>query len=303
MITNLAFKGGGVRGIAFVGALRELQKSGSLTAIQRVAGTSAGALVAAMYTLGYSIDKIYEIMQGINFKQFEDEFNPFRVATHYGIYGGTYILELAQNLLTGSGKELNANSTFADMKTAGCIDLYIFATNLNSHCVTEFSADKTPTTYVAEAVRASMSIPVFFKAWQFSNGIPDNDIYVDGGLMFNYPLSFFDNARFSATGGMANTETLGLFLRTDAANKCRHELAFDSFMHYARHLFESMLDVQDEDFDEDGDQVSRSVIIDDLGIPATDFNLTSNDMNNLVASGAKGATEYLKRVEQITDHS
>lgn len=300
MIVNLAFKGGGVRGIAFVGALRELQKMGSLAGIRRVAGTSAGALVATMYALEYSIDKIYEIMRGINFKQFEDAFNPIGVVTHYGLYGGKYILEFAENLLENCGKGLNAKSTFADMKAAGCTDLYVFATNLNSHSVTELSADKTPSAYVAEAVRASMSIPIFFKAWQFSNAIPDNDIYVDGGLMFNYPLSFFDNAKFGTQPYQANPESLGLFLRTDAVNKSRHELTFHTFMHYARHLFESILDVQDQDFDEDGDQVSRSVIIDDLGILATDFNLTVEDMNNLVASGAKGATEYYQTVKQNT---
>ena len=296
MIQNLAFKGGGVRGIAFVGALRELKQAGELENITRVAGTSAGALVATMYALGYSIDDIEKLMQGLDFKRFEDGFNPLRVITHYGLYEGNYILDFAHKLLEGAGKGLSKTATFADIKAAGCTDLFVFATNLNTHSVVELSADKTPGAFVAEAVRASMSIPVFFKAWQFSNSIPDNHIYVDGGMVFNYPLSFFDNDRFLSDSALnLNHETVGLFLTSAPWKEIHKELAFDTLMHYTRHLFETLLDVQDQDIHQDGDQLKRSIMIDDLGIAATNFHLSINDMNNLVESGAAGARNFLKK--------
>lgn len=298
MIKNLAFKGGGVRGIAFVGALRELEKNGSLSGVERVAGSSAGALVAAMYALEYSVNNIFEMMQGIHFKEFDDAFDPLCIVTHYGIYKGNYILEFAENLLTNCGKGLNAKATFADLKSAGCKDLYVFATNLNARCITEFSADCTPGAYVAEAIRASMSIPIFFRAWQFSNGVPDSDIYVDGGLMFNYPLSFFDDARFCSGSLLTNNESLGFYLSTLPENKTRKEFGFDKFFVYAKHLFESMLNVQDQDVYEDGEEVNRSIVIDDLGLLATDFDLSAEDIDNLVASGAKAANEYYERHQQ-----
>jgi len=298
MIKNLAFKGGGVRGIAFVGALRELEKNGFLSNVARVAGSSAGALVASMYSLQYSVNDIFEMMQGIQFKEFDDAFDPIRIVTHYGLYKGNYILEFAENLLVNCGKGLTAKATFGDLKAAGCKDLYVFATNLNTRCTTEFSADCTPGVYVAEAIRASMSIPIFFRAWQFSNGLPDNDIYVDGGLMFNYPLSFFDDARFCASPLLTNIESLGFYLRTLPENKTRKEFGFDKVFVYAKHLFESMLNVQDQDVYEDGEQVYRSVVIDDLGLLATDFDLTAEDINNLVASGEKAANEYYQRHQQ-----
>jgi len=297
MITNLAFKGGGVRGIAFVGALRELELVGQLNEVKRVAGTSAGALVAAMYALGYSIDQIEKLMQGLDFKQFEDGFNPLRVASHYGLYEGNYILDFAHSLLENCGKGLNAHSTFAEMRAAGCKDLYVFATNLNTHSVVELSADSTPGAIVAEAVRASMSIPIFFKAWQFSNSIPDDHIYVDGGMVFNYPLSFFDNDRFvSNNADDINLETVGLYVHSKTPAPEKNELSFHTLMHYTRHLFETLLDVQDQDIGEDGDQVKRSIMIDDLGIKSTDFHLTGDDMNNLVASGALGAKSFLSGI-------
>ena len=39
---NLVFEGGGVKGIAYVGAMEVLDKEGILNNIERVAGTSAG---------------------------------------------------------------------------------------------------------------------------------------------------------------------------------------------------------------------------------------------------------------------
>lgn len=294
MIRNLAIKGGGVRGIAFVGALRELASKNILDGITRVAGTSAGSMVAAMICAKYSVDEIEELMHSLDFAKFEDAKNPLRIVTHYGLYAGDYILEFVRNFLDSSPATLNAESTFLDLRNSGSRDLYVFASDLNTFSVTEFSADKTPLVKIAEAVRASMSIPVFFKAWQFSDGQPTNHLYVDGGLVFNYPLTFFDHPRFHTGNGEVNEESLGLYLQTKQVPEER-ELAFDEVMHYARHLFETMLNSQDIDFAEDDSQVRRSIMIDDLGILSTDFHISSDDMKKLVLSGAEGTRLFFEK--------
>ena len=294
MIRNLAIKGGGVRGIAFVGALRELDAANILSGIERVAGTSAGAMVAAMVCAGYSVDEIEELMHGLDFTKFEEEFNPLRIVTHYGLYGGDYILSFVHQFLEESPKHFSPDISFSEFREAGGKDLYVFASDLNTFSVTEFSADKTPDVKVAEAVRASMSIPIFFKAWQFSNNEPTDHLYVDGGVIFNYPLTFFDDTRFHKKENGVNTESVGLYLYSTAVTEKR-ELTFNQLMHYARHLFETMLNSQDIDFEEDQSQMSRSIMINDLGILSTDFHLTSDDMKNLVVSGSEGAREYLKK--------
>ncbi len=55
---NLVFEGGGVKGIAYVGALEVLEKEGILGSIERVAGTSAGAMVAVLVALGYTATEL-----------------------------------------------------------------------------------------------------------------------------------------------------------------------------------------------------------------------------------------------------
>ena len=58
---NLVMEGGGVRGIAYGGALQELQAQGILPHIERVGGTSAGAIQAALLAVGYAPDAIVEV--------------------------------------------------------------------------------------------------------------------------------------------------------------------------------------------------------------------------------------------------
>ena len=51
---NLVMEGGGIRGIAYGGALLELEQRGVLAGLRRVGGTSAGAIQAALLAVGYS---------------------------------------------------------------------------------------------------------------------------------------------------------------------------------------------------------------------------------------------------------
>ena len=294
MITNLAIKGGGVRGVAYVGALQQLQKYKVYDGIKRVSGTSAGALLACMMCAGYSVNEIEKLMLSIKFKKFETGWNPFRIFSSYGLFSGNYILDFVQRLLNNAPIPLKKNATFLDMKNAGCKELYVFACNVSLHTVTEFSASKTPNTIVAEAIRASMSIPYFFKAWKFSNKLPDDHIYVDGGVVYNYPLSFFDDERFN-TYKHVNFDTIGLFLYT----KNKHlptPILFYRVMFFTKQLFESLLETQDFVLMRDKEQMQRSILIDSLNIPATNFNITTAQLNALIESGSNATNDFLAKI-------
>jgi len=111
-------------------------------------------------------------VQATNFKGFEDSWDPLRIATKYGLYKGDAFLTWMKQCITGKG--LAATATFADFQKADMLDLRVFASDLNTRSLKEFSVATTPDTIVAEAIRASISIPLLFQAWTFSNGNPDN---------------------------------------------------------------------------------------------------------------------------------
>jgi NTE family protein len=281
---NLVFKGGGVLGIAYAGALQVLEQQNILQNIQRAAGTSAGAITAALVSLRYTAAEIKSIVNATNFKSFEDGLNPLRVATKYGLYEGDAFLAWMQQRITGKG--LAATATFTDFKNAGMMDLHVFSTDLNQGTVREFSFATSPNVVVAEAVRASMSIPLFFRAWQFSNNNPDNHIYVDGGMVLNFPIRTFDS------GTTPNPQTLGFFL-TNLTPQPPNTLGYDHLEQYVKITFDTILNAQNINFFNDPADIARTMQIDNLGMSATDFGLTEQQQTALFNSGVAAATKFL----------
>ncbi|MDP2388195.1 MAG: patatin-like phospholipase family protein [Bacteroidota bacterium] len=290
-IENLVFKGGGVLGIAYAGAIEVLEQKNILTGVQRVAGTSAGAITAALVSLRYTSAQITNIVNQTDFKSFEDGGllpDALHVMNKYGFYKGDAFLQWMQTQIKNTG--LDENATFKDFENKGCRELHVFASDLNTKGLREFSTQLTPNVIVAEAVRASMSIPLFFEAWQFSNNNPDNHIYVDGGMLYNYPITIFD------TNGDANPKTMGLFLSNLGAPAPADNLTTGHFIQYVRNLVDSMLDAQVINFQHDPDEEKRSVIIDNLGISPTNFKLTDDQKTALFNSGKKYATDYVAKM-------
>src|SRR5919198_6279467 len=103
---DLVLEGGGVKGIALVGALSILEEEGFLP--QNLAGTSAGAVVATLYAAGYKASELRDVVGSLKFDSFldagwEDRIplvgTPLSVLKHWGIYEGEYFLKLMGELL------------------------------------------------------------------------------------------------------------------------------------------------------------------------------------------------------------
>lgn len=284
-IENLVFKGGGVLGIAYSGAIQALDDANMLSNIKGVAGTSAGSIIATLLSLKYSPQEIKNLVAATNFKNFEDKWDPFRIPTEYGLYKGAYFLKWIKGII--KQKTGNENSTFEDLKNQGFRDLKVFATDLNEASAKEFSFAKSPKVIVAESVRASMSIPFFFEAWKFSNNIPDNHLYVDGGTVYNYPITAFDDL----------STTLGFFLYNK--NITVSNLDYHELRKYVKTLFLTLMKAQVIDFEKDSLEDKITVMIDDFGIPATDFDIDIEQETQLFNSGLKATAAYLSSMNDI----
>jgi NTE family protein len=297
-IKNLAFKGGGILGIAYAGAIKVLEENNMLTPIEKVAGTSAGAITAALVALKYNAQEIYDIVNSTDFKTFEENKKTHKlgiidkvkeaenVIHNYGLYDGDAFLDWMRKQITGKG--LPETATFKDFKNAGMKDLHVFATDLNLQALKEFSYEATPDVIVAEACRASMSIPLFFEAWSFTNNNPNDHIYVDGGMIYNFPISIFDNKNGD------NPETMGFFLSNLTGNKPKNDLKRGHLASYVKITFETIMEAQNINFENNESQKRRTVIIDNLGISATNFGITPAEKMELYNSGINYTTAYLK---------
>src|SRR3954453_6352371 len=106
---DLVFEGGGVKGIAFGGALAALDDAGY--EIKRVAGTSAGAITAALVAAGYTAQELDALLQKIPFEDFKDEGRLDKlpggkllsVIREFGVYEGKFFRDWITGLLADRG--------------------------------------------------------------------------------------------------------------------------------------------------------------------------------------------------------
>lgn len=207
-IRNLVFEGAGVRGIAYSGAIQELETHSVLKDVQRVGGTSSGAITALLLSIGYSADEIALIVTNTSFKKFNDGRYFFigginRLQKYFGWYRGKKFERWLSKLI--EAKTGNAGITFGQLKQKGFKDLYVTGTCLNKQSLIVFSSENYPNMKVKDAVRISMSIPLYFEAvFIDSSGKvvhhPKSkaglDVMVDGGFLANFPIKIFDSTRY-----------------------------------------------------------------------------------------------------------
>src|ERR671911_251762 len=154
---DLVFEGGGVKGIGLAGALATLEEREYRP--QNIAGTSAGAITAALLSAGYSADELREIIITLDYRQFQDRAwedkvplieRSLSMLLDLGLYEGNRFLEWMRERLDAKGVH-----TFAE--------------------------------------RMSMSIPVFFEPVRFDNPeTGETHVIVDGGMLSNFPVGLFD---------------------------------------------------------------------------------------------------------------
>lgn len=205
VIKNIVFEGAGIRGIAYSGAIAELEKAGRMQQVEKVAGTSAGAIMALIVSLGYSAAEIQTIIAGTNFKKFNDGRNFFAGGIHrtnkfFGWYRGVRFQRWLEELILR--KTGNAEISFEELHQKGFRDLYVTGTSINQQKLVIFSRHTYPRMKIKDAVRISVSIPLYFEAVfidkeghvvrhpKQKQGL---DVMVDGGITGNFPIHVFDS--------------------------------------------------------------------------------------------------------------
>ncbi|MDI3291274.1 patatin-like phospholipase family protein [Polyangium sp. 15x6] len=315
-IENLVFEGGGMKGIAYAGAIAELERRGLLGGVTQVAGASAGAITAAFLAVGVDAAGLEKILRETDFSQFMDGKgwvfgDAKRLFDAYGVNPGTtaedWLRSQIAHLTEGLTGRAQPDLTFAELSALAAAypgrarHLHVVTTNLSQRITEVFSAASHPDVPVYKAVRMSMSIPLFFEAYHF-NG----DLYVDGGVSWNYPIDLFDRARKTpilgdpACGSDVEAATLGFCLGTKAENDAARKdwrlprIEINEFKDYAKALVSFIL-TSSTLLHLDAAALARTIFIDDAGVSTTEFTLPKQTMDLLVANGAAAAKEWFER--------
>ncbi len=208
---DLVLEGGGVKGLGLVGAVARLMEEGY--EFPRVAGTSAGSIVAAFLAAGVDAADLATIMGRLDFSRVPDRARPgvpgvsegisllSRSGAHPGDYIHAWIRTELERLDVRTFADLPLIDPGADKNLSGGqrYRLVVMVTD-----VTEGRLLRLPWDYerlglaadeqlVADAVRASMSIPLYFEPCSLRDERTGQELtLVDGGVLSNFPVETFD---------------------------------------------------------------------------------------------------------------
>ncbi len=285
------FSGGGIKGLALIGAFEAIEEKG--LRFKRVAGTSAGAILAAFIASGYKSKEVIELMDEINVDTLLDSTNILwslpilkwiRVYWKLGLYKGDALEKWIEQKL-----RLKGVYTFADLPPQS---LRVIASDLSNGRLLVLPDDlekygiPKETFPVARAIRMSACLPYFFEPVRLRS-LEGTSFIADGGILSNFPMWLFDRENTKLT-----RPVIGIKLSYKYTERPKNNIKNAINLYEA--LFQTMKDAHDARY------IARRhekniIFIPNEGVLSTEFELTDEKKNTLIQFGKTQAEEFLKK--------
>ncbi|MFM9986835.1 MAG: patatin-like phospholipase family protein, partial [Flavobacteriales bacterium] len=299
----------GIRGIAYCGALMELENAGILSSVETMGGTSSGAITACFYSVGYTPTEIYEVIGNTNFGQFNDGKwgiigGLYRLKNELGYYPGDELLSWLEDHI--EAKTGNRNLTFLELSQlaeshTNFKNLVIAATSLNHQRTLYFSTESYPHMRIADAVHASMAVPLYFEpvaidkhgiVVEKSQVTTEHNLCADGGITANFMIDYFDHFPLNETLGLRidtaeqieNDQTTGELAYQETGDLSNYIQAF----YYIIKETMNRTDLKPEDWE-------RTISIEDCKIGPKVKKLSTDQKQALIEAGKKGVQHYCEK--------
>lgn len=306
---DLVFEGGGVKGIGLAGAYAALSERGFEP--KCVAGTSAGAITAALVAAGYSSAELDRILLELPFSDFKDPDwwdkagTPGKLVSlirEKGIYEGKFFRDWIAGLLEAKGVTRFGDLSFEqDDRPEKGYRLKVIASDVTHRRMLVLPDDAghlgvdPDKLEIAYAVRMSMSIPIFFEPVQHTNPKTGHEhLIVDGGMLSNFPVWLFDCGKDAEPAW----PTFGLLLVApdQATPLMPGEVEGDdrraSLPDFLKALVQTATEAHDRLYVEQANY-ARTIPIPTRGVRTTEFDITPERAQELFDSGRQAATDFL----------
>jgi NTE family protein len=313
---DLVLSGGGVKGIGLVGAVVALVEAGYLP--QRVSGTSAGSIAGAVVAAatqhgGVTPQQLKDLVLSLDYRKFLDAGLLERVPIAgpslallrgSGVFKGDYAHDWVRSELENLGV-----SKFGDL----AIDddeipqerRYRLAVTVAD--VTTGQLIRLPWDYqrlygldpdeqlVADAVRASMSIPFFFRPIPLTSTAGLTSTLVDGGLLSNFPIDSLDRT----DGKPPRWPTFGITVLpnlpegNDTVIPALAPLRLLGQPNLLESVITTMLVGRDQAYLNQPWVNARAIRVDSTAVGFLDFDISENEIEALYVKGYAAAQEFL----------
>jgi NTE family protein len=315
---DLVLEGGGAKGLGIVGAVTHLLEAGYR--FPRVAGTSAGSIVAALLAAGADARGLAESMNRLEYLRVPDRGGvpvASAAASFFakgGLHSGEYVHEWIRVELERLDVRTFADLPLVDADADPNLDdsqryrLVVMATDITHGCLLRLPWDykerfglEPGEQSVADAVRASISIPLYFVPRMLTDERTGEEAtLVDGGVLSNFPVEVFDRT----DGRLPRRPTFGVKVipaLPGADDELVPELgpvlalsnAIPPFRE-AEQVLATAIVGHDQTYIRRPCVRRRMIEVDTSGIGITEFDADERKRADVVAKGREAATRFLE---------
>lgn len=306
MFADLVLEGGGVKGIGLVGAISALEERGY--EFKRVAGTSAGSIVGSLVAAGMSASDIEAVMKKLDYNKFQDGDLLDRVGhlgkgisllLKQGIFLGNYARSWVSDQLRGAGVhtfgDLAYNDTEHPLPPERAYRLVVMTSDVSQGALRRLPWDYgrydcvTDQQPVADAVRASMSIPFFYRPVSMTDHVSHKRcLLVDGGMLSNFPIDVFD----APADREPRWPTFGIKLSARAGSMQGVINDVHDTVSLTRAMIGTMTGFYDRLHIDDPSVQDRTIFVDTGHVKATQFDLDEKTQQMLFDNGRAAAERF-----------
>jgi len=177
---TLVLPGGGIKGLYLLGGVQAFSDLGYLANVKTFVGTSVGAIICYLLSIGYSP---IEIIVSLHSNKWLDKMQFFNVVSMFNGNGATSFTSLHEALEKLTINKIGKFITLGKLKEEYGKNLICVTYNMTT-CVTEYlGPDNYPDLPCITALRMSANIPLIFDRFKYMD-----NFYIDGGISDNFPI-------------------------------------------------------------------------------------------------------------------
>ena len=292
-IKHLVISGGGHSLFTLLGTIREFesQKFLQISELQSIYGTSAGAILGVILTMGYDWETIYDYLIK---RPWHDAFKVdvqtiLNAYSSCGLFDKNAFAILFKPLF--EAKDVPMDITLAQFYHLYPVDLHFFTFEMNHFIVEDISHTTHPDIPLLKAIQMTCALPMVVAPVHM-----EGKCYIDGGIVCNYPLNF-------CIEKYKNTEDIlsfkNFYSQEEDENHDMNETStmLDFLMHFSYKL---MFHISTEDKQI---KIKNEVLVKKRVLTLSYMQSVLNSMSmrkELYEEGIVCTTDFLKKLEQET---
>lgn len=312
-LADLVLEGGGAKLPGLIGAISALTEGPGNYTFQRVAGTSAGAIVGALTAAGASVEFMKQTMLGKDFTEFEDVSPLFRcvpalgraegLVLHQGMYRGralhAFLTDLLADLGVRTWADLRQQDPGSSLPPEHRYRLVVVVSDVSRGRVLRLpwdyrerlgvDPDDQP---VADALYASAAIPFFFRPRRLPADprvVGHRSVLgVDGGLLSRFPVGIFDRTDLLPP----RWPTIGVKLSAQETASTGWRPNHNTFQ-YAVSVMATLVNARDSIHINDPGVIAQTAFVDTTGYRSTDFDISREQKLDLFDRGVRAGERFL----------